>query len=118
MCGLRIGETKKLRIGETKKLLNKMIHAGMFVFKKEVSDLEKSEFLKALKGLEVIPGVVNLQVFKQISPKNSFEYYFSMEFLTMQIYDAYSNHPLHNNFVNQYWIPLVADFLEIDTELL
>ena len=37
-----------------------------------------------------------------------------MEFDDQAAYDAYSNHPDHLRFVNEKWIPNVAEFLEID----
>ncbi len=90
-------------------------HAGLFKFKSTISEEEKIDFFLALKALEEIPGVQYLEISKQISTKNPFEYTFSMVFDSQTIYDAYSNHPLHDAFVQIWWIPKVADFMEIDT---
>ena len=65
-----------------------------------------------------IPGVQNFESLKQTSKKNKFEYGLSMEFATQQLYDAYSSHPDHVQFIQQYWLNYVEDFLEIDYELL
>jgi hypothetical protein len=29
-------------------------------------------------------------------------------------YDAYNNHPMHLAFVEEVWLPNVADFIELD----
>jgi len=41
-----------------------------------------------------------------------------MDFANNDIYQAYSIHPQHDAFVKDYFIPLVEDFMEIDTEKL
>ena len=72
----------------------------------------------ALKTLEEINGVENMEVSRQTSSKNKFKYGFSMDFANNDIYQAYSIHPQHDAFVKDYFIPLVEDFMEIDTEKL
>ena len=37
-----------------------------------------------------------------------------MEFAGQDAYDAYNGHPDHVRFVQERWLPEVADFLEID----
>ena len=93
-------------------------HAGIFNFKATVSESQKHAFFVALKALEEINGVEKLDVSRQTSSKNKFKYGFSMEFASNEIYQAYSIHPQHDAFVQDYFIPLVEDFLEIDTEKL
>ena len=39
-----------------------------------------------------------------------------MEFATNEQYQQYNHHPAHVAFINEQWIPCVADFLEIDYE--
>jgi hypothetical protein len=99
--------------------MNKNIrHAGLLKFKTDVTVAEKQAFFKALQDLEQIEGVEKMEVSKQISPKNKFEYGFSMEFANEGIYKAYNVHPQHDAFVQNYWLKYVADFMEIDTVLL
>ena len=93
-------------------------HAGIFNFKATVSESQKHAFFVALKALEEINGVEKLDVSRQTSSKNKFKYGFSMEFASNEIYQAYSIHPQHNAFVKDFFIPLVEDFMEIDTEML
>jgi hypothetical protein len=93
-------------------------HAGIFNFKPTVSESQKHEFFIALKALEEISGVEKLEVSRQTSTKNKFKYGFSMEFASTEIYQAYSIHPQHDAFVKDFFIPLVEDFMEIDTEKL
>jgi stress responsive alpha/beta barrel protein len=49
-----------------------------------------------------------------VSPKNDFRFGLSMEFAGADAYAAYNGHPVHTRFVEERWIPEVADFLEID----
>jgi len=93
-------------------------HAGIFNFKPTVSESQKHEFFVALKALEEINGVEKMEVSRQTSTKNKFKYGFSMEFNSNEIYQAYSIHPQHDAFVKDFFIPLVEDFMEIDTEKL
>jgi hypothetical protein len=93
-------------------------HAGIFNFKATVSESQKHAFFVALKALEEISGVEKMEVSRQTSSKNKFKYEFSMEFASNEVYQAYSIHPQHDAFVNDYFIPLVEDFMEIDTEKL
>ena len=73
-------------------------------------------FLVAIRKLSEIPGVQNLQLLKQTSRKNNFDFGLSMEFETAKGYEAYNQHPDHKSFVDTYWKKEVADFLEIDYE--
>ena len=41
-----------------------------------------------------------------------------MEFADAAAYEAYDQHPVHAGFVQQRWVPEVADFLELDYEAL
>ena len=93
-------------------------HAGIFNFKPTVSESQKHEFFVALKALEDINGVEKMEVSRQTSTKNKFKYGFSMEFASNEIYQAYSIHSQHDAFVKEFFIPLVEDFMEIDTEKL
>jgi Stress responsive A/B Barrel Domain len=90
-------------------------HAGLLKFKSTVTAQEKQAFFIALKNLEHIKGVEKMEISKQISSKNTFEYGFSMEFANEDIYNAYNIHPSHDAFVKNYWLKYVADFMEIDT---
>ena len=93
-------------------------HAGIFNFKAMVSESQKHAFFVALKALEEISAVEKMEVSRQTSSKNKFKYEFSMEFASNEIYQAYSIHPQHDAFVQNFFIPLVEDFMEIDTEKL
>ena len=77
------------------------------------SELETS-FLRAAQILTSIPTVRNFEWLRQVSPKNKFEFGFSMEFASVQDYEAYNVHPEHVRFVETRWKPEVEDFLEID----
>jgi len=77
---------------------------------------EEKAFLDAIMRLSSIPGVRNLELMKQTSAKNNFDYGLSMEFDTEKAYEEYNRHPDHVLFVSTYWITEVSDFLELDYE--
>ena len=90
-------------------------HTVVFTLKHESESPEARKFLReGERILAGIPGVQNFECLRQISPKNSFQYGFSMEFQDQSAYDAYNQHPDHLAFVADRWIPEVKEFLEID----
>lgn len=91
-------------------------HTVVFKLKSSKNSLEEQNFLNAAKKLANIPGVQNFESLKQTSKKNNFDYGLSMEFASQKLYDEYSNHPDHVQFIQDYWLKYVADFLEIDYE--
>jgi heme-degrading monooxygenase HmoA len=77
---------------------------------------EEREFLEAAAKLSSIPGVHNFQSLRQIGRKNDYDYGLSMEFDSMEAYEAYNRHPDHIKFVETFWAEYVEKFLEIDYE--
>ncbi len=57
-----------------------------------------------------------LSIFFEKYLKNAFQYGLYMEFSNQEQYQQYNLHPAHVAFINEQWIPCVADFLEIDYE--
>jgi len=92
-------------------------HSVVLKLKENISHTSKKAFFDAVDKLKEIPDVKKFEVLNQISPKNKFEYGISMEFDTNEKYDIYSNHPEHEAFIQNFWIPNVEDFLEIDYTL-
>ena len=64
--------------------------------------------------LTSIPVVKEFEVLRQVSPKNDYDFGFSMVFDNEGEYAAYNSHPTHQNFVEQRWKKEVSRFLEID----
>ena len=89
-------------------------HSVILTLKFPHGSAEEKSFLAAAWQLAAIPGVQNFNVLRQTSAKNNFDYGITMDFASQQIYDAYSAHPDHVKFIEQYWKPLVQNFLEID----
>ncbi len=89
-------------------------HSVVFKLKHTAGSSEEKEFLDEAWKLKSIPGVMKLEVMKQISSKNPYEFGISMEFEDQESYDFYSNHPDHTRFVGQHWMPNVEVFMEID----
>lgn len=92
-------------------------HTVYFKLKSADGSAEEQAFFKASEVLTTIPGVKNFQRLKETSKKNSFDHGFAMEFTSQELYDRYSNHPGHNKFVQEYWVPYVSEFMEIDFEV-
>lgn len=93
-------------------------HSVIFKLKHAKDTREENLFLAAAKELAILPGVKNFQALRQTSPKNKFDYGLTMEFDNQLTYDAYSVHPDHTRFIQEFWLKDVEDFLEIDYEAL
>lgn len=93
-------------------------HTVTFKLKYAKGSAEESIFLKAATELRSIPGVKNFECLRQISAKSHFDYALSMDFISIETYNEYNQHPEHTTFVNTYWTAFVEDFLELDYELI
>ncbi|MGG1633743.1 stress responsive protein [Paenibacillus sp. FSL A5-0031] len=92
-----------------------ILHSVIFNLKHEQGSAEEQQFLEdGERILTSIPSVKNFQVYKQVSGKNDYRHGFAMEFANQADYDAYNEHPLHVQFVNERWVTEVEKFLEID----
>lgn len=89
-------------------------HTVVFRLKHASGSFEEQDFLKTASQLSDIPGVEKFEILRQISSKNPYAFGISMEFADDQSYQNYNNHPDHVSFVQQRWIPEVAEFMEID----
>jgi len=89
-------------------------HSVIFRLKYAKDSKEEKAFLDATLQLLAVPGVLHFERLKQTSKKNQFEYGLSMEFESEHVYAAYTAHPLHQAFIENFWTNGVADFLEID----
>lgn len=77
------------------------------------SDAER-DFLQTACELARIAGVQKFDCLRQTSTKNPFSFGLSMEFTDAAAYAFYCDHPDHIAFVQQRWIPEVAEFMELD----
>ena len=93
-------------------------HTVVFRLKHPEGSDEEKAFLLAADVLKQIPGVENFEKLRQVSPKNDYDYAFSMEFTDQTAYDRYNEHPEHTRFVKERWASEVESFLEIDYERL
>ena len=89
-------------------------HTVSFTLAHPAGSAEERDFLDAARQLGAIPGVEAFEVLSEVSPKNDFRYGISMEFADQAAYESYNAHPDHVRFVEERWLPEVADFLEID----
>ena len=89
-------------------------HTVAFRLKHPLGSTAEVDFLAAIARLADIPGVEAFERLRQVSPKNTFTFGLSIEFADAEAYRGYNEHPEHVRFVQERWIPEVADFLEID----
>ena len=89
-------------------------HTVAFTPRHEPGSAAEADFIAAGAALADIPGVEAFEVLREVSPKNGYRFGFSMEFADQAAYDGYNEDPRHVAFVQERWIPEVADFLEID----
>lgn len=90
-------------------------HTVFFRLKHAAGAAAEQGFFRASKVLATLPTVKNFEMLRQVSPKNGFSHGFSMEFDDQASYEAYNVHPLHVTYVQDVWLPQVAEFMEIDT---
>ena len=91
-------------------------HTVAFRLVHPAGSAQEADFLATARELASIPGVERFEQLAQTSAKNDFTFGFSMEFADAAAYDAYNQHPTHTRFVQERWVPEVADFLELDYE--
>ena len=89
-------------------------HTVVFTLKHAPGSVEEQSFLQGGLALADLPTVQRFEQLRQVSPKNSFQFGFSMEFEDQASYDAYNVHPVHEQFVRERWQSEVEDFMEID----
>ena len=92
-------------------------HQVIFCLKSGPTGEATDNFLKdGTSLLSAIPGVEGFSAFRQVSPKNDYDFGFSMDFADKAVYEAYNNHPVHVAFVKDRWQTAVSRFLEIDSQ--
>jgi hypothetical protein len=98
--------------------LTQIQHGVIFSLKHEKGSAAAKRFLEdGRRILTGIPVVQDFQVFSQVSPKNEYDYGFTMVFDSMEDYQTYNDHPDHVSFVEERWMKEVDKFLEIDFEV-
>ena len=91
-----------------------IIHTVAFKLKHESGLEAEGVFLDKARALSAIDGVNNFGVYRQVSEKNPYDFSLAMEFVDQAAYDFYNQHPNHQGFVHNVWLPEVEDFLEAD----
>jgi hypothetical protein len=89
-------------------------HTVVFRLKHTKGSALEKKFLSDAMLLAKIPGVKAFEQLRQVSPKNDYDFGFSMEFTDQKAYSGYNDHPDHVAFVRDRWVPEVEKFLEID----
>jgi hypothetical protein len=78
------------------------------------SENAESFIADARAALTAIPGVEAFTVQRQVSPKSTLSWQFSMVFADDTAYTAYNEHPAHVALVRERWSTEVAEFQEYD----
>ena len=91
-------------------------HTVAFTPRHAAGSAEEADLLAAAARLAELPGVEAFELLRETSPKNDYRFGISMEFADAAAYTAYNEHPEHVRFVQERWLPEVADFLELDYE--
>ena len=95
----------------------RIIHSVLFSLKHKKGSPEAEAFLaQSTSILSVIGQVCGFRVYNQVSPKNKFDYAFSMVFETEEDYAAYNQNENHQNYVKTLWTNQVTDFMEVDLQ--
>ena len=89
-------------------------HTVVFRLKHPAGSAAEQDFMNAASELSSIPGVEHFECLRQIGSKNAFTFGLSMEFADASAYQSYCVHHDHVRFVQERWLPEVADYLEID----
>ena len=96
--------------------MKKITHTVAFKLKWDKDSAEESTFIqKSIALLAALPNVQNFKAHRQFSPKNPYDFEFTMDFMGQEEYDGYSNHPVHVKYVKEIWLNEVSEFLEKDT---
>ena len=77
-------------------------------------DADVDAFWERVGDLAAIDGVQRFETLRQVGTKNDFTDALSMFFDSERDYTQYNEHPVHVAFVNEVWLPNVADFIELD----
>lgn len=91
-----------------------ILHTVAFSLEHSKGSKAEQDFLAAGMALAKLPMVKNFRCYRQVGLKNDFDFGFAMEFESEEDYQAYNQHPLHQNFVETRWKKEVSDFLELD----
>lgn len=89
-------------------------HTVVFRLRHPRGSPSEHDFLAAARKLADIPGVQQFQSLRQVSTGNPYHFGLSMVFDNEAAYQLYNEHPAHQAFVAERWVPEVAEFMEID----
>jgi hypothetical protein len=96
-------------------MTDQITHSVFFTLHHPENSPQEAAFLEeSFQILSTIPGVEQFEVLKETSPKNPYRFGFAMKFKDQKTYNAYSNHPDHNKYVQERWLKEVENFQEID----
>ena len=93
-------------------------HTVVFRLRHDAGSEAEADFLRtAREQLTPIPGVERFEVLRQTGSQSAYRFSLSMEFADAAAYAGYNEHPAHQAFVQDRWIPEVEEFLELDFEV-
>ncbi|MES2795996.1 MAG: Dabb family protein [Bacteroidota bacterium] len=92
-------------------------HLLIFNLKSEIIDSDKRSFFEGMENLKSISGITNFQISEQINPKTKYKHVLTMDFDSEESLQAYLNHPQNRDFVHNFWLKMIEDYLVIDSEV-
>jgi len=89
-------------------------HTVFFELRHTPGSSDEARFFASAEALAELPDVHHFRRVEEISPKNPYRHGLLMTFETPAAYARYNEHPAHLAFVEEFWIPNVTRFIEID----
>jgi len=94
----------------------KIRHLALINLKHEKDSPRAKEFLEAAK--RDLGGVPSVREYMQnVTPPKGWQYGLLLEFDCEEDLEAYENHPLNQKFTEEYWIPDVLDYMDINFKI-
>ena len=89
-------------------------HTVFFELRHAPGSSDEAEFFARAAVLAEIPDVHEFRRVEEISQKNPYQHGLLMTFESPAAYARYNEHPAHLEFVEEFWIPNVTRFIELD----
>jgi hypothetical protein len=89
-------------------------HTVFFELRCAPGSSDEAAFFARAAALAEIPDVHEFRRVEEISQKNPYQHGLLMTFESPAAYARYNEHPAHLEFVEEFWIPNVTRFIELD----
>lgn len=90
-------------------------HILIFNLKSETSESDRKSFFEYMDDLKSISGITNFEISIQINPNTKYKHVLAMDFDSEENLQAYLIHPKNRDFVHNFWLKMIEDYLVIDS---